>query len=536
MARDRPSPGPRQRALHPAHLVAPRDRPLLQPARPADHRGQDARREDRRDRPAASTPRRWPTTGCRRGRASRRRAAGDRARAPATSGCYDREFVRRWVELGGVPARRARPSCPCTFERFDARARGAVRRATRREFAEARVRRRRPTTIVEVARRSARAGTALLEPHLAQHRERATCGGWQVARALISCACSPARRHARAAPRPTPGTSSCPSRAQAAAAETSGTSCTVPARVPARALRDELPAAALPARRAAASSTCTSRASTTRCGPTPTAARGSRCSSDESKIGCTSRSRRLERDGVVRRLRAADGPSARAPRPDVARRRTPARGSASASRCCAWRGARRASRSTTTLRGANPGEVWEEDEFWIELSWRIDPDGALGIRKYFESPVPARARRSRMDEYYRWIFEHSVPGLPEAAERKGSTPLAYMRKYGAFQVEDDVYRTHERGPRRDSRARRSTRQRLVAQGGQAVGVEIDGVACAGLPDAVAQARVLLADARRLGLARARACPATSAATSHWRELDRAAGEMRACCRPSACRR
>ncbi len=35
---------------------------------------------------------------------------------------------------------------------------------------------------------------------------------------------------------------------------------------------------------------------------------------------------------------------------------------------------------------ANPGEVWEEDEFWIELSWRIDPDGSLGIRRYFESP------------------------------------------------------------------------------------------------------------------------------------------------------
>ena len=26
-------------------------------------------------------------------------------------------------------------------------------------------------------------------------------------------------------------------------------------------------------------------------------------------------------------------------------------------------------------RAANPGEVWEENEFWIELSWRIDPDG-----------------------------------------------------------------------------------------------------------------------------------------------------------------
>ena len=34
----------------------------------------------------------------------------------------------------------------------------------------------------------------------------------------------------------------------------------------------------------------------------------------------------------------------------------------------------------------NPGEVWEEDEFWIELSWRIDPDGALGIRPHFISP------------------------------------------------------------------------------------------------------------------------------------------------------
>ena len=33
----------------------------------------------------------------------------------------------------------------------------------------------------------------------------------------------------------------------------------------------------------------------------------------------------------------------------------------------------------------NPGEVWEEDELWIDLSWRIDPDGSLGIRGHFES-------------------------------------------------------------------------------------------------------------------------------------------------------
>jgi anaerobic selenocysteine-containing dehydrogenase len=35
---------------------------------------------------------------------------------------------------------------------------------------------------------------------------------------------------------------------------------------------------------------------------------------------------------------------------------------------------------------ANPGEVWEENEFWIELSVRMDPDGGLGIRQWFESP------------------------------------------------------------------------------------------------------------------------------------------------------
>ena len=70
---------------------------------------------------------------------------------------------------------------------------------------------------------------------------------------------------------------------------------------------------------------------------------------------------------------------------------------------------------------AGLGQVWEEDEFWIELSWRIDPDGALGIRKYFESPYRP-GEKLRIEEFYRWIFEHSVPGLPAAAEREGLTP------------------------------------------------------------------------------------------------------------------
>ena len=90
---------------------------------------------------------------------------------------------------------------------------------------------------------------------------------------------------------------------------------------------------------------------------------------------------------------------------------------------------------------ANPGEVWEETEFWIELSWRIDPDGSLGIRKFYESPYRP-GEKIRIQEYYRWIFENSVPGLPEAAAEKGLTPYEFMSRYGAFLVKDDAYGTY----------------------------------------------------------------------------------------------
>ena len=91
---------------------------------------------------------------------------------------------------------------------------------------------------------------------------------------------------------------------------------------------------------------------------------------------------------------------------------------------------------------ANPGEVWEENEFWIQLSARMDPDGSLGIRRHFESPYRP-GEIITLDEYYRWIFENSVPGLPEAAAVEGLTPLQYMRKYGAFEVTRENYAPYE---------------------------------------------------------------------------------------------
>jgi anaerobic selenocysteine-containing dehydrogenase len=87
----------------------------------------------------------------------------------------------------------------------------------------------------------------------------------------------------------------------------------------------------------------------------------------------------------------------------------------------------------TDSREVNPGEVWEENEWWIELSWRIDPDGSLGIRQYHESRANPGTKLS-VDEYYGWMFENSVPGLPERAKEEGLTPLQFMRRYGAFEI------------------------------------------------------------------------------------------------------
>jgi anaerobic selenocysteine-containing dehydrogenase len=89
--------------------------------------------------------------------------------------------------------------------------------------------------------------------------------------------------------------------------------------------------------------------------------------------------------------------------------------------------------TVTDTREVNPGEVWEENELYIELSWRIDPDGSLGIRRYYESK-DRPGEKLTVDEYYGWMFEHSVPGLPEAAAAEGLSALQYMRRYGAFEI------------------------------------------------------------------------------------------------------
>jgi hypothetical protein len=146
--------------------------------------------------------------------------------------------------------------------------------------------------------------------------------------------------------------------------------------------------------------------------------------------------------------------------------------------------------------------VWEENEFWIELSWRIDPDGSMGIRRHFESKKNPGTKLG-LDEYYGFIFESSVPGLPERATREGLTPLEYMRRFGSFEVRRKVGALHEEPVataelddvhvddlgRVFTRTAKPVSANVVplptpdadAEGRRLVGVEIDGEARRGFP-------------------------------------------------------
>jgi anaerobic selenocysteine-containing dehydrogenase len=155
---------------------------------------------------------------------------------------------------------------------------------------------------------------------------------------------------------------------------------------------------------------------------------------------------------------------------------------------------------------ANPGEVWEEAEWWVELSWRMDPDGSLGIRQWFESPVRPGEPVSQ-DEYWAWIFENSVPGLPEAAEAEGLSPLAYMRKYGAFEITDANYTPYE-------------------QEIDVGGVEIDGVRRAGFGTPSGKLEFFSPTVRDWGWPEVEyVLPWTLKSHVHPDEIDRDAGEM-----------
>ena len=143
--------------------------------------------------------------------------------------------------------------------------------------------------------------------------------------------------------------------------------------------------------------------------------------------------------------------------------------------------ARRAGKEVEFTYEANPGEVWEEDELWIELSWRIDPDGSLGIKEHFISPYRP-GEKITIDEYYQYIFEHTE-GLKETAEKEGLTALDYMKKYGAYLVEESSYNKHLKKISKDDMVGASVdpETNIISKDGKNIGVKSNGEAYVGFP-------------------------------------------------------
>jgi anaerobic selenocysteine-containing dehydrogenase len=175
---------------------------------------------------------------------------------------------------------------------------------------------------------------------------------------------------------------------------------------------------------------------------------------------------------------------------------------------------------------ANPGEVWEEAEFWIALSWKIDPDGSLGIRKFFESPTRP-GEMITLDEYYGWIFEHSVPGLPEAAAKEELTPLQYMRRYGVFKVDEVAYsKAHEQSLSAAAMKGTSTDDttNLIRKDGATIGVVIDGMPRVGFNTPSRKLEFYSPTLAAWGWPE-HAIPLYIPGQVYWRDLNRAANEF-----------
>ncbi|MCC6335673.1 MAG: molybdopterin-dependent oxidoreductase [Myxococcales bacterium] len=112
---------------------------------------------------------------------------------------------------------------------------------------------------------------------------------------------------------------------------------------------------------------------------------------------------------------------------------------------------------------AGLGEVWEENELWVNLLFHhVDPDGKLGIRPYWESRQHP-GKPVTIAEYYDAAFA-TLPGLKAAAgeyakhkSAEAKTDVekklaalgerfpcyAYMRDHGAWTEKRDVYQVHK---------------------------------------------------------------------------------------------
>ena len=389
---------------------------------------------------------------------------------------YNRDFVRKWVNWREY-FRAERPDLPETFDSFVAALKDLYAQFTP-EYAAAETGVS-AAKIVEAARAIGRAGT-----RFATHNWRAAASGnlwgWQITRCLYLLVVLTGALGAVGGVNMHVTNKFVPKHPNPPPPPEYWNELLFPKEFPLAFLRDELSAAALPERRIAAGWTCTSRASTTRCGRIPTASRGWRCCRTRRRSACTSRSSPTwsetawfadyilpmglgteRHDTMSQETHAGQWLGFRQPVLRVAREK-------------------RGETDHGDARG-EPRRGVGGSEFWVALSWKIDPDGSLGIRKFFESPYRP-GQPITMDEYYGWMFENSVPGLPEAAAKEQLTPLALHAEVRRVQGLRQVLQPRVRARARSAELEGTTRSEdgeTILRNGVAAGINVDGVACTG---------------------------------------------------------
>ena len=179
----------------------------------------------------------------------------------------------------------------------------------------------------------------------------------------------------------------------------------------------------------------------------------------------------LERDRVVRRLRAADGARLRAPRPHEpgdprrALDRLPPAGAA--------RGAREAGQDLRShLAGPRGGRArarcGRRTSSGSSCPGASIPTARSASASTSSRPT-GRARSSASRSSTAGSSSTACPACPRRPSAEGLTPLAYMRKYGAFLIAGERLR-HARDAADARRARRCRGRRRHAPGHEGRGV------------------------------------------------------------------
>ena len=161
----------------------------------------------------------------------------------------------------------------------------------------------------------------------------------------------------------------------------------------------------------------------------------------------------LERDGVVRRLRPADGPRHRAARHDEpGNARGPLARLPPAGRARRDGKAGQARRRTRTRR--TPAKCGKRPSSGSRSRGRSIPT-ARSASASSSNRRTGRASRSRWTSTTAGSSRTPCRACRTAAKKEDLTPLQYMRKYGVFKVDDVAYsKAHEQPLRRRGAARR----------------------------------------------------------------------------------